>query len=232
MKKIAISVLFFWLFCAYESQASAPRVLDVQMSKENYTLAKQKLIEQNLIGHFADCAARMNATGITGKIDIHKMNNEIAKISAYCASELSFALDFHPKEFASFVRQLDEEHITKSLWLNSQHYKYHQKKLLENRNILSTELYAALSDDDSPEVVTVTCDSTCMEEASRLSNDGGMGVVIFSMVVAAGGSTFWGSTVIVQFSTHTEQWNIPMFGNKAYFVQEVPPGEAPILNPF
>lgn len=232
MKKTATYMLLLALSYAHEVQASAPRALDVQMSNETYVIAKQKLIEENLIGRFADCAMRMNATKVVDQNDIRKLNDEMAKVSAYCANELSFALDFHPKEFVSFVRQLDEEDVTQSLWLSSQHYQYHQRKLLENKNILSAALYAALSDEDTPEVITVTCDSTCQEEAARLNNDGGMGVVIFSMVVAAGGSTFWGATVIVQFSTHSEHWNIPMFGNKAYFVQEVPPGEAPILNPF
>lgn len=231
MKKITIYALLLLSFSS-QSQVSAPRSLDVKMGESVYAAAKQKLIEGDLIGRFADCAMRLNATATTNKVDPRELNNKVAEVSAYCANELSFALDFHPKEFASFVKQLDEEGYTESFWLNSRHYQYHQKKLLEHKDTLSAELYAVLSGQGDTEVVTVTCSSACQEEASRLSNDGGMAIVVFSMAAQAGLNTTWGGAVYVHFSTHIEYWDIPMFGNKAYFVREVSPEEAPILTPF
>lgn len=217
--------------CIAGISIQAPMVLDIKISEQRYALAKQKLIEDNLIGQFASCSMRLNAAAATFEGDSQSLNSRIANISRYCANELSYAVNIHPKEFSDFLKRLDEENLSRTLWLNSDAYIQHQNKLLENSHKLSEELFYALNS-EAPEHITVTCNSTCLEEASRLGHEGGMGLVVFSMALAAGMNTTWGGSVKVNFEDKTEYWNIPMFGNKAYFVNETPPDEAPILKPY
>ena len=233
MKRIALLASLLLAASSSAGQFEAPAILDVNMTEQDYAVAKQTLIEGDLIGRLMDCAVRLNAIAMKNGVTLNESYKNVNDVSEYCASELSYALNFHPKEFASFVKLLDSEGVTRSLWLNSKHYKYHQAKLKENATLLPTKLYAALSNEEPPESVVVTCNAACQEEAKRLNqSEGGMGVLVFSMAAQAGLATLWGGTVYVKFGTHTEQWQIPMGGNKAYFTRELPPGEPPILNPF
>lgn len=235
MKMRFIKIAFAGAFlltskCIAGNVIQAPIVLDIKLSEQRYIVAKQKLIENNLIGQFASCSMRLNAAAVTHKGGYQDLNNNIAKISRYCANELSHRVDIHPKEFSDFLKRLDDENLSRTLWFNSDSYIQHQNKLLENRHKLSEELLYALNS-EVQEHITVTCDAACIEEADRLAHDGGMSLVVFSLALAGGMNTTWGGPVKVNFQDKFEYWYIPMFGNKAYFVSETPPDEAPILKP-
>lgn len=70
------------------------------------------------------------------------------------------------------------------------------------------------------EVIEVKCDATCQAEFRRLEGDGGVGDYAYQLAINAGVDPYYGGGFVIFFtSTDTaERWEIPLFGNKAYFM--------------